>query len=115
MPRGKSQLGLLLMLANPRLQQGASNVEPIEWCSTSCKRVVRSSAAVEAAAASLGYEHAEFLRAVLYEVLDTAFSTRRWFENAIKCKILILDAKAAYDYDCLSSDELPADRRTALN
>ena len=57
MPRCKSQLGLLLTLANPRVQQQVSNVAPSEWRSTSCKRVVRSSSAVEAAAASLGYEH----------------------------------------------------------
>lgn len=114
MPRGKSQLGIFLMLANPKVQTEVSAVAPIEWCSTSCKRVVRSSSAVEAAAASLGYEHAEFLRAMLCEIRDAGFVMRRWFEHVTKCPILlILDAKVAYD--CLSSDELPQDRRTALD
>ena len=114
MPRGKSQLGLLLMLANPRVQSQVSQVVPVEWCSTSCKRVVRSSSAVEAAAASLGYEHAEFLRAVLCEVRDPNFVMRKWFDHVSQCSILlILDAKVAFD--CLSSDELPQDRRTALD
>ena len=114
MPRGKSQLGIFLMLANPKVQTTVSAVAPIEWCSTSCKRVVRSSSAVEAAAASLGYEHAEFLRAILCEVRDVGFVMRRWFEHVKQCPILlILDAKVAYD--CLSSEELPQDRRTALD
>ena len=43
MPRGKSQLGIFLMLANPKVQTEVNAVVPIEWCSTSCKRVVRSS------------------------------------------------------------------------
>ena len=114
MPRGKSQLGIFLMLANPKVQTTVSAVAPIEWCSTSCKRVVRSSSAVEAAAASLDYEHAEFLRAILCEVRDVGFVMRRWFEHVKQCPILlILDAKVAYD--CLSSEELPQDRRTALD
>ena len=114
MPRGKSQLGIFLMLANPKVQTEVSAVAPIEWCSTSCKRVVRSSSAVEAAAASLGYEHAEFLRAMLCEVREAGFVMRRWFEHVKECPILlIIDAKVAYD--CLSSDELPQDRRTALD
>ena len=69
---------------------------------------------VEAAAASLGYEHAEFLRAILCEVRDASFVMRRWFDHVKQCQILlILDAKVAYD--CLSSEELPQDRRTALD
>ena len=114
MPRGKSQLGLFLVLANPLVQSQVGRVAPIEWCSTSCKRVVRSSAAIEAAAASLGYEHAEFLRAVLCEVRDPSFVMRRWFDHICQCPILlILDAKMAYD--CLTSEELPQDRRIALD
>lgn len=39
---------------------------------------------------------------------------RRWFDYVKQCPILlILDAKVAYD--CLSSEELPQDRRTALD
>ena len=114
MPRGKSQLGLMVMLSNPKVQTELAPVVPIEWSSTSCKRVVRSSSAVEAAAASLGYEHAEFLRAVLCEIRDPDFSVRQWSMHVQRCPILlVLDAKVAYD--CLSSDELPQDRRTALD
>ena len=114
MPRGKSQLGIFLMLASPKVQSEMNAVAPIEWCSTSCKRVVRSSSAVEAAAASLGYEHAEFLRAILCEVRESTFVTRRWLEHVKLCPILlIIDAKVAYD--CLWSEELPQDRRTALD
>ena len=114
MPRGKSQLGIFLMLANPRVQREMNAVAPVEWCSTACKRVVRSSSAVEAAAASLGYEHAEFLRAILCEVRDPSFVMKRWLEHVKPCPILlVIDAKVAYD--CLSSEELNQDRRTALD
>lgn len=90
-----------------------SAVARVEWCSTSCKPVVRSSSAVEAAAASLGYEHAEFLRAMLREVREAGFVTRRWFGHVKSCSILlVLDAKVGYD--CLSSEELPQDRRKAF-
>ena len=51
---------------------------------------------------------------MLCETRDAGFVMRRWFEHVTKFPILlILDAKVAYD--CLSSEELPQDRRTALD
>lgn len=40
----------------------------IEWQSSSCKRVVRSSMAIEASSASLAFEHGEYVRAELFFV-----------------------------------------------
>lgn len=69
MPDGKSQQGWLVGIANPKIKEGAARMNVVEWQSTSCKRIVRSSMAIEACTASVAFEHGEYVRALFGEVL----------------------------------------------
>lgn len=54
-PEGKSQQGWAVGLA--KIKEGCAKMNCVEWQSSSCRRVVRSSMAIEAAsAASMGFE-----------------------------------------------------------
>jgi hypothetical protein len=114
MPRGYSQLGVAICAANPAILVGPAPVTLLEWTTSKCKRVVRSSSACEAAGASLGFEHGEYVRALFSEMVDGTFAVRRWQLAAGKFKlILVLDAKTAYD--SIRNDNLANDRRAALD
>ena len=114
MPGGRSQQGWLVGLANPAIKDGGARMNLIEWQSTSCKRVVRSSMAIEACAASLAFEHGEYIRALFCEVMCSDFEVKRWGHFVRLWElILVLDAKTAFD--TLQTESLPQDRRTALD
>ena len=114
MPDGKSQQGWIVGLAHPAIKEGCAKMNLVEWQSSSCKRIVRSSMAIEASAASLGFEHGEYVRALFGEILQENFQVRRWAEFVRGWELLlVLDAKTAYD--TLASESLPQDRRTALD
>lgn len=70
MPRGKWQHGLLVPVASPNILSQKPFLSPTEWSSCSRKRIVRSSAAAEAALAAGGFEHGEFAQAILCEIRD---------------------------------------------
>ena len=114
MPEGKSQQGWLVAVANPNIKDGGARMNLIEWQSTSCKRVVRSSMAIEASAASVGFEHGEYVRALFGEIMYENFEVRRWGHFVRNWELLlVLDAKTAFD--TLQTESLPQDRRTALD
>ena len=114
MPGGKSQQGWIVAIANPKIKVEASSLNLAEWQSTSCKRIVRSSMAVEASAASVGFEHGEYVRALLAEIVFEDFTVRRWAHFIQQWELaLVLDAKTAFD--TLRTESLPQDRRTALD
>ena len=114
MPDGKSQQGWLVGIANPDIKEGGARMNLIEWQSTSCKRVVRSSMAIEASAASMAFEHGEYVRALFGEIMQEDFEVRRWSQFVRSWElILVLDARTAFD--TLRTESLPQDRRTALD
>ena len=114
MPGGKSQQGWVVALASPDIKEKAARMNMVEWQSTSCKRIVRSSMAIEASAASMAFEHAEYVRALLAEVVQENFQVRTWGQFIRKWQlVLVLDAKTAFD--TLRTETLPQDRRTALD
>ena len=114
MPGGKSQQGWIVAIANPKIKNEAAMLNLAEWQSTSCKRIVRSSMAVEASAASVGFEHGEYVRALLAEIVFEDFTVRRWSHFIQQWELaLVLDAKTAFD--TLRTESLPQDRRTALD
>ena len=114
MPDGKSQQGWLVGIANPDIKEGGARMNLIEWQSTSCKRVVRSSMAIEASAASMAFEHGEYVRALFVEIMQEDFEVRRWSQFVRSWElILVLDARTAFD--TLRTESLPQDRRTALD
>ena len=114
MPDGKSQQGWIIGVANPTIKHGGARMNLVEWQSTACKRVVRSSMAIEACAASLAFEHGEYVRALFGEIMCPDFEVNRWGHFIRLWElILVLDAKTAFD--TLQTESLPQDRRTALD
>ena len=65
MPRGRSQGGTVLLLANPMVMQGSAPVVVISYHSGLIKRVVRSSLSAEMSQAATTMEEADFLRAFM--------------------------------------------------
>ena len=114
MPEGKSQQGWLVAIAHPNIKEGHSRMNLVEWQSSSCKRIVRSSMAIEASAASMGYEHGEYVRALFGEIICEDFQVRKWGHFVRRWELLlVLDARTAHD--TLQTESLPQDRRTALD
>jgi hypothetical protein len=69
---------------------------------------------VEAAAASLGFEHGEFVRALFLEMTKEQYQARDWRKFSYMAKLmLVVDAKVAYD--TIANETLPEDRRVALD
>jgi hypothetical protein len=114
MPGGSSQAGLMVMLAEPGIEKGTARVNLVEWASTKIKRIVRSSMGAEVSAATTAFEHGDFTRAALAEMLLRDFQLRFWRKGAgIWRQLSVLDARCAFD--SLNSDLLPTDRRVAID
>ena len=114
MPRGGSQAGVTVVLAHPSILDGHAPVALLEASSQRIKRVVRSSLAAEVAAAALGFEHGDFVRAALAEVTIPEFSLRDWRRYAGTWRqVNVIDARTAFDL--LQGESVPSDRRTAID
>ena len=114
MPGGHSQGGNLVMLANPGVLQGRAPVCILEGNSTKIHRVVRCSMSAEISALATAYEHGDFVRAVLAELLDDRFQIQHWKGHAAQWRhVLATDAKTGYD--AISSETLPSDRKIAVD
>ena len=102
------------MLAHPDVLTGAGPVCILEGNSTKVQRVVRCSMSAEISALATAYEHGDFVRAVLAELLDFDFDIKRWKAHVSKWRhVLATDAKTGYD--AISSEALPADRKIAID
>ena len=114
LPEGKSQQGWIVGIANPMIKEGGNLMNLVEWQSSSCKRIVRSSMAIEASSASIAFEHGEYVRALFGEIMHPSFQVRRWGHFIRSWElVLVLDARTAFD--TLETESLPQDRRTALD
>ena len=92
----------------------SAGVAVIAWASVRCKRVVRSSLAVEAGACAQGMEMGDYLRAALSEIFERDFKVREWRRYAALWKqYSVIDAKTCFD--SLTHETLPSDKRTALD
>ena len=114
MPGGHSQGGNLVMMAHPQVLQGSGPVCILEGNSTKVHRVVRCSMSAEISALATAYEHGDFVRAVLAELLDADFKVQRWKAQVSRWRhVLATDAKTGYD--AVSSEVLPSDRKIAVD
>ena len=103
MPRGRSQGGCVVSMANPAL-----------WHSGLLKRVVRSSLAAEISQAALSLEEGDFCRALLAEMALKTFSLAGWLPAvSIWRLILVLDSRTGYDL--LNGTALWEDKRFAID
>ena len=113
-PGGASQGGLLIALAHPDILSGEAPLAVIEGMSGKLQRVVRCSMAAELSQAALAYEHGDYVRAVLSEIMQPHFSLKSWKFYASHWRhVLVLDAKVAYD--AIQSETAPTDRKLIVD
>ena len=114
MPRGRSQGGCVVCLANPAIMQGTAKVAVLLWHSGLLKRVVRSSLAAEISQAALAMEEGDFCRALLAEMTQKTFSLNSWLPSVAMWQlVLVLDSRTGYDL--LNGTALGEDKRLAID
>eukprot|EP00435_Cladocopium_sp_Y103_P053692 s2050_g17.t1 len=114
MPRGRSQGGCVISMANPEILEGTSKLAVLQWHSGLLKRVVRSSLAAEISQAAVAMEEGDFCRALLAEMTQKNFSLSCWLPAvAIWKLILVLDSRTGYDL--LNGTALGEDKRLAID
>ena len=114
MPRGRSQGGYVVMVANPEVMDGEAPVNVLSYHSGLIKRVVRSSLAAEISQAAATLEETDFVRAVLAEAIYKDFALQNWLSYVAKWKqILVMDSRTGYDL--LNGASLGEDRRLAID
>ena len=68
----------------------------------------------EISSLATAYEHGDFVRAVLAELLDDRFEIKRWKADVAQWRhVLATDAKTGYN--AVSSETLPSDRKIAID
>ena len=113
-PRAASQGGVVCLLANPAVTDHPSPVAIVEAQSMKISRVVRCSMAAELSMAAESFEHGDFLRAVLGELLVPTFELRRWKWFASRWRhYLVIDAKTGYDV--LNNESMTSDRKIMID
>ena len=114
MPRGRSQGGCVVCLANPAILHGTAKVSVLLWHSGLLKRVVRSSLAAEISQAALAMEEGDFCRALLAEMTQKTFSLSSWLPSVAMWQlVLVLDSRTGYDL--LNGTALGEDKRLAID
>ncbi|CAE7684103.1 TY5A [Symbiodinium sp. CCMP2592] len=83
MPNGGHQGGTMIF-AHPAVLRGAGAVCIMEAASTKIQRVVRCSMSAEVSSLATAFEHGDFVRAVLAELLDPNFRIERWTSKSKK-------------------------------
>ena len=78
------------------------------------QRVVRCSMSAELSMAAESFEHGDYIRAVLAELLNHKFELKRWKWYASRWKhYLVIDAKTGYDV--LNSESMTSDRKIMID
>ena len=114
MPRGRSQGGYVVMIANPEVLNGEAPVNVLSYHSGLIKRVVRSSLAAEISQAATTLEETDFVRAVLAEAMYKDFALQNWLSYVARWRqILVMDSRTGYDL--LNGASLGEDRRLAID
>ena len=114
MPKGRSQGGMMILLANEEITEQETLVNCVLYHSAVLKRVVRSSLAAEVSQAAEAMEQCDYVRAMFAELYDAAFSLPAWRWSASRWKeILVLDSKTGYDV--LNSIGNGEDKRLAID
>ena len=113
-PKGGSQGGLIVAMAHPDVQRGEARLAVVEAQSTRLQRVVRCSMAAELTMAATAFEHGDYIRAVLAEIMFPRFNLKAWKMSASWWKhIMVLDAQVAFD--AIVSEMAPTDRKLIVD
>jgi hypothetical protein len=113
-PRHGSQGGVTCLIGHPQILQQKAPAVILETQSVRINRVVRCSMSAELSMAATAFEHGDFTRAVMAELLDHQFSLQDWKWFSSKWKhYLVIDAKTSYDV--LNNEGVTADRKIMID
>ena len=113
-PGGYSQGGLLVALADPDILEGDGRLAVIEAASMKIQRVVRCSMSAEVSMAATAFEHGDFVRAALSEIIHGRFVLKDWKLWANRWRhFLVIDAKTGFDV--LTSESQTSDRKIQID
>lgn len=113
-PGGYSQGGMLVGLAEPAILEGEAKIAIMEAASMKIQRVVRCSMSAEVSMAATAFEHGDFVRAALSEMLHNRFSLKEWKLWASKWRhFLVIDAKTGFDV--LNNESQTSDRKIQID
>ena len=113
-PRQGSQGGVTCLIGHPKILQQKAPTVILETQSVRINRVVRCSMSAELSMAATAFEHGDFTRAVMAELLDHQFSLQDWKWFSSKWKhYLVIDAKTGYDV--LNNEGVTADRKIMID
>ena len=113
-PGGYSQGGMLIGLAEPSILEGEAKIAVVEAASMKIQRVVRCSMSAEVSMAATAFEHGDFVRAALSEMLHSRFSLKEWKLWSSKWRhFLVIDAKTGFDV--LSNESQTSDRKIQID
>ena len=113
-PGGYSQGGMVIALAEPQILEGEAKLCVVEAASMKIQRVVRCSMSAEVSMAATSFEHGDFVRAALSEMVQADFSLRSWKLWSSRWKhLLVIDAKTGFDV--LSSETQTSDRKIQID
>lgn len=114
MPRGRSQGGFVLAVANPQILDGSAKIAVLAYHSGLIRRVVRSSLAAEISQAANTLEESDFLRAMMAEATQCDFQLNNWVAAVAQWRqLVVLDSRTGYDL--LNGSALGEDKRLAID
>ena len=113
-PGGYSQGGLTIALAEKKILHGEGKLNVVEACSMKIQRVVRCSMSAEISMAATAFEHGDFVRAALSELIFRDFNLASWKMWSSRWPhYLVIDAKTGYDV--LNNDSQTSDRKIQID
>eukprot|EP00435_Cladocopium_sp_Y103_P058267 s440_g20.t1 len=113
-PGGHSQGGVVVGLADASILSGEGKICVVEAASMKIQRVVRCSMSAEVSMAATAFEHGDFVRAALSEIIHRDFKLKQWKLWASKWPhYLVIDAKTGYDV--LTAETQTTDRKIQID
>lgn len=113
-PGGRSQGGVVVGIADSNILEGDGNIAIVEGFSMKIQRVVRCSMSAEVSMAATAFEHGDFVRAALCEMLYGQFQLKDWKLWAAKWRhYLVIDAKTGFDVP--TNESQTSDRKVQID
>eukprot|EP00435_Cladocopium_sp_Y103_P015241 s2361_g3.t1 len=113
-PGGHSQGGVVVGLADQAILNGQGKICIVEAASMKIQRIVRCSMSAEVSMAATAFEHGDFVRAALSEMLHKDFCLKRWKLWGSKWPhFLVMDAKTGFDV--LTNESQTTDRKIQID
>ena len=103
-----------MALAEPEILEGEAQLVIVEAASMKIQRVVRCSMSAEVSMAATAFEHGDFIRAALSEIIHGKFVLKDWKLWANRWRhFLVIDAKTGFDV--LTSESQTSDRKVQID